>query len=165
MSGVRWDFLCSKQGLEEMEKLFSAETALVPSSSSSFHEFQEFFERYCKHRQREVQQEKEKRIRDPPQPFPCKSAQVKNNLLSFLDQLPSSYDQRYRINFSVVVQHRSRTGLTDEEVKEMKRGLIMFEDFRQRKTLNKIKKMKEGQRDLPIYAFKDQIVSAVKNNQ
>ena len=55
--------------------------------------------------------------------------------------------------------------LGEEEVKEAKRAVLLYEHFRQRKAMNKIRKMRADQQALPIAAFRDAIVSAVRHEQ
>ncbi len=55
--------------------------------------------------------------------------------------------------------------LGDAEVREARRALLMYEDFRQKKSIAKINKMRQDQHALPIYAYKDRIIQAVKENQ
>ena len=97
------------------------------------------------------------------------SARFQRKLTEFAAELPAEYDQRYRINFAVVApRQRAPTQprvLGDEEIKEAKRALLLFEDFRQRKSITKIRKMREDQRALPIFQFRDAIVAAVRREQ
>ena len=99
-------------------------------------------------------------------------ARWKRKLAQFVTEMPASYDQRYRINFAIVPPRVAGGGgggggvaLGESEVKEAKRALLLFEDYRQRKALSKIRKMREDQRALPIFAFRDALVQAVQREQ
>jgi hypothetical protein len=86
----------------------------------------------------------------------------------FLSRLPSKYDQRYRFNFTVVQAHPEmpdRGLLRENELREARRALLMYEDFRQKKSIAKINKMRQDQKALPIYAYRERIIKAVQENQ
>ena len=80
-------------------------------------------------------------------------ARWKRKLAQFVAEMPGGYDQRYRINFALVPPRAAGAGggggaLGEREVREAKRALLLFEDYRQRKALAKIRKMREDQRAL-----------------
>ena len=101
-------------------------------------------------------------------------ARWKRKLAQFVAEMPGGYDQRYRINFAIVPPPAAGAGagggrgggaLGEREVREAKRAQLLFEDYRQRKTLSKIRKMREDQRALPIFPFRNALVQAVRREQ
>jgi len=182
---VQWDALLSSDGLAELDALLFPPGAFIRASSSLHREFGEFFERYAKFRKKELERAQAARAPAREDPAAADGAcagtgrggaaagalagpHFHRKLAEFRSEMPEEYDQRYRINFAVVPPraHVPPTRvLGDEEVKEAKRALLLFEDFRQRKSIAKIRKMREDQRTLPIYAFRDEIIAAVRREQ
>jgi len=179
---VQWDVLLSSTGQAELDALLFPPGAFVLAGTNLHREFGEFFEKYAKFRKKELERARSP-LQDPAADRGCAgaghepagagdgppaSAQFNRRLAEFRSELPAEYDQRYRINFAVVPPRAHappKRALGDEEVKEAKRALLLFEDFRQRKSISKIRKMREDQRALPIAAFRDEIIAAVRREQ
>ena len=191
---VQWDALLSRDGLEEIDALLFPPGAFIRGGSALHREFGEFFEKYATFRKKELSRASAARSKTKGKaagsaPLEAAAERVDGSLGSecagvenvasagslflrklseFSAELPAEYDQRYRINFAVVpprTRAPATRALGDEEIKEAKRALLLFEDFRQRKTITKIRKMRDNQRALPIFAFRDAIIAAVRQEQ
>ena len=180
---VQWDVLLSTAGLAELDALLFPPGAFVRAGTNLHREFGEFFEKYAKFRKKELERARAALQGPAGSDGVCAgaghepagagegqpaSAQFSRRLAEFRCEMPAEYDQRYRINFAVVPPRSHappKRVLGDEEVKEAKRALLLFEDFRQRKSISKIRKMREDQRALPIAAFRDEIIAAVRREQ
>ena len=194
-SEVQWDALLSGKGREELDSLLFPPGAFIRAGSTLHREFGDFMEKYAAFRKKELARASADATRGgcranagdaaaeaggsagsrargegqassgfgPDRPL------FQRKLTEFAAELPAEYDQRYRINFAVVPpRQRAPTQprvLGDEEIKEAKRALLLFEDFRQRKSITKIRKMRGDQRALPIFQFRDAIVAAVRREQ
>ncbi|CAI5973996.1 unnamed protein product [Closterium sp. NIES-65] len=86
--------------------------------------------------------------------------------------LPVSYDRRYRVNVAVLTQHEGRmralgrdSPLTEGHVAEYRRMLRVYEDFLQKRSLAKLRKLREDQAKLPVNAHREEIVAAVAASQ
>ena len=176
---IRWDALLSEEGQRELEAALFTKDDFIKAGSPAHRDFAEFLEKYASFRRRELDAQKAKTkhaeaaAEDEKQQQ--KQQQLSKAAADFVKDLPKKYDQRYRLNFTVLQargggaggQHSggSRSVLGHSEVAEGRRALLMFEDFRQKKSIGKIRKMREDQRALPIYQFKDRIIEAVREHQ
>ncbi|KAM6933986.1 putative ATP-dependent RNA helicase DHX34 [Xenentodon cancila] len=91
--------------------------------------------------------------------------------------LPKEYDARYRINVSVCTRdveerlgksdHRRRQrscGPGPQEISDCRLALLHFLDFRQRQSFGKLAKLRQEQKNLPIFQYRDRIVELVQQN-
>ncbi|XP_076591191.1 putative ATP-dependent RNA helicase DHX34 [Chaetodon auriga] len=86
--------------------------------------------------------------------------------------LPKEYDARYRINVSVctkdIEEHlgkRSRqrsSGPGSQEISYCRLALLHFLDFSQRQSFVKLAKLRQEQKNLPIFQYRDKIVELVR---
>ena len=182
---VQWDALLSADGQQELDALLFPSGAFIRAGSTQHREFGDFFAKYVTFRKKELSRASADRSRShqgtsagagvgsESEGSKCGGAAAsgemfKRKLAQFTAELPLHYDQRYRINFAVLasrVRAPPTRALGEEEIKEAKRALLLFEDFRQRQTIAKIRKMRDSQRALPIFAFRDDIIAAVKREQ
>ncbi|XP_041367761.1 probable ATP-dependent RNA helicase DHX34 [Gigantopelta aegis] len=92
--------------------------------------------------------------------------------------LPQRYDNRYRINMSLVsknvdlflkkgrlVDYDVDKALTRERVTQFRNIFLHYLDFQQKQKLNKIKKIQKDQRNLPIFQYKQMIVGMIRRHQ
>ena len=98
--------------------------------------------------------------------------------------LPQRFDNRYRINHAMLADGASasdplnlrnlshdtarrmrRAGVTELVLKELRMQLHMFEDFQQKRQLAAVQKMQADRAKLPVMAFADQIVQALRSKQ
>lgn len=164
-----------------MERILFSRDDYFQAGSNLHQEFNDFFEKYMTFRKKELskpkseksesQEEAQDRISQTP------GSQLTPMQTQALKGLPAQYDPRYRFNFTILTPHvavtdnsassrhsEARSLFRPEELSEARRALVMFEDFRQRRSIKKIAKLREDQRALPIFAFKEQIITAVRNN-
>ncbi|XP_018520968.1 LOW QUALITY PROTEIN: probable ATP-dependent RNA helicase DHX34 [Lates calcarifer] len=91
--------------------------------------------------------------------------------------LPKEYDARYRINVSVCTrdieerlgksEHRSRqrsSGPGTQEISDCRLALLHFLDFSQRQSFGKLAKLRQEQKNLPIFQYRDRIVELVRSH-
>lgn len=90
--------------------------------------------------------------------------------------LPEDYDARYRINLSVCTRdveerlgraeprgHRqSSAGPGPKELSDCRLALLHFLDFSQRQGFGKLAKLRQEQKSLPIFQYRDRIVELVR---
>ncbi|CAD5124250.1 DgyrCDS12547 [Dimorphilus gyrociliatus] len=88
--------------------------------------------------------------------------------------LPLNYEKKFKMNYSLsrhalkylaVSQRDYDRGLTDEKIKEFKQILLYYVDFCQKAKFAKVQKLREDQRNLPIFAYKEKILEEIKQNQ
>ncbi|XP_067667167.1 probable ATP-dependent RNA helicase DHX34 [Haliotis asinina] len=92
--------------------------------------------------------------------------------------LPQTYDNRYRINLSLVskdmelflkkgrlVDYDVGRDLTRERVTKFKGILLHYLDFQQKQKFSKLKKIRTDQENLPIFQYKTMICGMVKRHQ
>ncbi|XP_071098755.1 probable ATP-dependent RNA helicase DHX34 [Haliotis cracherodii] len=92
--------------------------------------------------------------------------------------LPRTYDNRYRINLSLVskdvelflkkgrlVDYDVGRDLTRERVTKFKGILLHYLDFQQKQKFTKLKKIRSDQENLPIFQYKTMICGMVKRHQ
>ena len=81
--------------------------------------------------------------------------------------LPATYEARYKVNFSLQTDERSRRRhlLSDEVVTELRRVLHMYEEFTQRKNFNRLVKIRQDRANLPMAQYETQIVQSLALHQ
>ena len=175
-SSIRWDFLRSQEGQGEIDRMLFSRDDYFRVATNLHQEFNDFFDKYLSFRRKELSKPKSSQPQDD---LAVKAkSQLTRKQLQAIEDLPSQYDPRYRFNFSILTPHAAvndtshqtsslrapKSALSPEELSEARRALVMFEDFRQRRSIKRIAKLREDQRALPIFAFKEQIIAAVRNN-
>eukprot|EP00961_Rhodomonas_salina_P288856 3903553-Rhodomonas_salina.1 len=165
---IRWEVLMGQAGLDELDNLLFTRDDYISRGSALHREFTEFLEKYAVFRGKELKAAAEKAesedVKRPQNPQTLPPPSVRD----ILSSIPKAYDQRYRFNFAILPKAPAPAKprvLREAELKEARRALVMFEDFRQRRSLVKVRKMREAQRALPIYKFKDEIVRSVREHQ
>ncbi|KAF7665323.1 hypothetical protein LDENG_00147820 [Lucifuga dentata] len=91
--------------------------------------------------------------------------------------LPKEYDARYRINISVCTrdieerlrksEHRNRqnfSGPGTQEITDCRLTLLHFLDFSQRQSFVKLAKLRQEQKTLPIFQYRERIVELVRQH-
>jgi HrpA-like RNA helicase len=174
---IRWDLFRSQEGQEELDRILFSRDDYFRIGSNLQQEFNDFFEKYMTFRKKELSKSKPIKHESHIDDHGCKDqkSHLTKKQIQALEGLPSRYDPRYRFNFTILTPHvpvadtssssrSSKSIFRPEELSEARRALVMFEDFRQRRSIKKIAKLREDQRALPIFAFKEQIIAAVRNN-
>lgn len=89
--------------------------------------------------------------------------------------LPKEYDARYRINVSVCTRDieerlgKSRSwqrssGPGSQEISDCRLALLHFLDFSQKQSFGKLAKLRQEQKNLPIFQYRDRIVALVQSH-
>jgi hypothetical protein len=80
--------------------------------------------------------------------------------------LPATYEARYRLNFALPFGSGSRLSSADEErLRSEKAVLALFVDFLQKRGLAKLRVAQRDRATLPIAAFRERILDAIRDNQ
>lgn len=91
--------------------------------------------------------------------------------------LPVIYDKRCRINFTltsgsteeflsrVPLDTDDKDYLPHEGIKEFMYILLLYLDFCQKRTFNKLKKLRENQASLPIAQYRQEIINTLQTHQ
>ena len=108
--------------------------------------------------------------------LPC--ADYPNDHGSAFFNVPIKYDHKHRINMSFfcrnavdfikngrLVDYNVQDGLTPDRVKEFYDILLHYFDFCQKNKFEKLRKVRDDQKRLPIFLYKEKIVSTIQENQ
>lgn len=102
----------------------------------------------------------------------CVLPPVADNLDKLSSSFPTEYHRRYlnSLHFAVPVseiltQCAGSRKLSPSHVKHFLQILLQYLDFRQKEKFKKLKKLKDSQSNLPVAAFKEEIVNAVRNER
>ena len=92
--------------------------------------------------------------------------------------IPQNYDHRYRINLCLLskdaedfikrgrlVDYEVDRELTRERVRQFRGILLHYLDFCQKQKFQKLRKIRHDQKNLPIYQYKEKIVSMIRDHQ
>ncbi|KAK6188313.1 hypothetical protein SNE40_004514 [Patella caerulea] len=159
---LEFDFTKYKHSLN---RIFFRDTDFIKRGSPEFDDFWAFLVKY-----QEFQKKKAVKSKD-------KSKRREDDDKGTLD-LPQNYDNRYRINLTVVskdmetflkkgrlIDYDVERELTRDRVQQFKSILVHYLDFQQKQKLNKLKKIRRDQENLPIYQFRQMIVQMIKRHQ
>jgi HrpA-like RNA helicase len=80
-------------------------------------------------------------------------------------ELPLAYHERYRIPFILLNKSLAPQNLPDSVYQEVRQLLHLYIDYQQKKTFQKILKIRHDREQLPIKAFQEEIVHAVREYQ
>uniref|UniRef100_A0A3P9IYE6 DEAH (Asp-Glu-Ala-His) box polypeptide 34 n=2 Tax=Oryzias latipes TaxID=8090 RepID=A0A3P9IYE6_ORYLA len=163
-----WD---SRQCRAQLDEIFFREHDYIQAGSPEHREFWAFFDRFQRFKiKREMSGPAEERRED-------KKGKKKSVTKTVDLGLPEEYDARYRINVSVCTRdieerlgksdHRSRqrsSGPGPHEISEFRLTLLHFLDFSQRQSFGKLAKLRQEQKNLPIFQYRDRIVELVKQH-
>lgn len=163
-----WD---SRQCRAQLDEIFFREHDYIQAGSPEHREFWAFFDRFQRFKiKREMSGPAEERRED-------KKGKKKTVTKTVDLGLPEEYDARYRINVSVCTRdieerlgksdHRSRqrsSGPGPQEISEFRLTLLHFLDFSQRQSFGKLAKLRQEQKNLPIFQYRDRIVELVKQH-
>ncbi|VDP18217.1 unnamed protein product [Soboliphyme baturini] len=136
-----------------LKRIYFSDRSLIPLETDDFQDFWKFFDKYLDVARR-------KSIRSEP---------VASGRPSFGGALTSSrYSRYYRQLYVPVLDKTERyaaRSLPTNVVAEFEYVLNCYVEFRQRKSLGKLKAIQRAQRNLPIYLFKGDIVRLVRSEQ
>lgn len=86
--------------------------------------------------------------------------------------LPDSYDKKFLLNFKLKTKFRDlfyripeHKELTKERLKRFEQVIIIYLDFKQKEKFQKLVKLRQEQKNLPVYQYRDEIIEAVKNER
>uniref|UniRef100_A0A8C7X127 DEAH (Asp-Glu-Ala-His) box polypeptide 34 n=1 Tax=Oryzias sinensis TaxID=183150 RepID=A0A8C7X127_9TELE len=163
-----WD---SRQCRAQLDEIFFREHDYIRAGSPEHREFWAFFDRFQRFKiKREMSGPAEERRED-------KKGKKKSVTKTVDLGLPEEYDARYRINVSVCTRDiEERLGKSDprsrqrssgpgpQEISEFRLTLLHFLDFSQRQSFGKLAKLRQDQKNLPIFQYRDRIVELVKKH-
>ncbi|XP_041920031.1 probable ATP-dependent RNA helicase DHX34 [Alosa sapidissima] len=166
----RWDW-DSPRCRAQLDEIFFRQHDYIQAGSQEHKDFWAFFERFQRFKaKRQMSGSKDNKDIDPKCSKSRKSGSVDLGL-------PKEYDARYRISTSVYTKdveeklescgHRQRqtaSGPGKQEITDCRLALLHFLDFTQRQSFNKLAKLRQEQRNLPIFHYRDRIVELVKAN-
>ncbi|KAL4647697.1 putative ATP-dependent RNA helicase DHX34 [Arapaima gigas] len=160
-----WD---SSECRAQLDEVFFRPQDYIQAGTPEHKDFWVFFERFQRFKQKkEMSGSKDRGDLDLKQQL--KSNKTKGDL-----RLPKEYDARYRINISVCTQdmeewlsgkkrqHSAPKGPGSQEVAYCRLALLHYLDFSQKQSFAKLAKLRQEQRSLPIFQYKDRIVELVK---
>ncbi|XP_061575797.1 probable ATP-dependent RNA helicase DHX34 [Cololabis saira] len=165
--GWDWD---SPRCRAQLDQIFFREHDYIQAGSPEHRDFWAFFDRFQRFRtRREVSVARTGGTE-------LRKAEKKTGKKVDLG-LPEEYDARYKINVSVCTKdveerlgksdHRSRrssSGPGAQQVSDCRLALLHFLDFSQRQSFAKLAKLRQEQKNLPIYQYRDRIVELVRLN-
>ncbi|XP_069697285.1 probable ATP-dependent RNA helicase DHX34 [Periplaneta americana] len=105
-----------------------------------------------------------------------RAAEKKHNFEGVVDGsalgLPAAYDKTYHVSVcltSSIDQLASQlppgSPLTRQQLTEFRDIVLLYLDFKQKEKFTKLRKLRETQQNLPVTQYRDQIVTAVKNER
>ncbi|OPJ82601.1 putative ATP-dependent RNA helicase DHX34-like [Patagioenas fasciata monilis] len=140
-----WDWDCPS-ARRRLEELYFGERRHPRSGTEDADDFWAFFERLRRFQSR-------KTPREPPR-------EPNANALD----LPPRYDPRYRINLAVPRCRRGTAGVPEEALAEFRAALLHYLDFAQKRSFAKLAKIQKERAALPIWRYRERILSAVAEN-
>lgn len=166
----RWDW-GSPQCRAQLDEIFFRKHDYIQAGSQEHKDFWAFFERFQRFKvKKEMSGSKDNKNVDRTDSKIRKSGSVDLGL-------PKEYDARYRISISVYTKdvedkmdsggHRQTqafSGPGKQEITDCRLALLHFLDFSQRQSFNKLAKLRQEQKNLPIFLYRDRIVELVKAN-
>ncbi|KAF6732380.1 putative ATP-dependent RNA helicase DHX34 [Oryzias melastigma] len=162
--GWDWD---SRQCRAQLDEIFFREHDYIQAGSPEHREFWAFFDRFQRFKiKKEMSSFAEERREDRKKKTVTKTVDL---------GLPEEYDARYRINVSVCTRDieerlgnpKSRqrsSGPGSQEISEFRLTLLHFLDFSQKQSFGKLAKLRQEQKNLPIFQYRDRIVELVKQH-
>ncbi|KAK7086410.1 DEAH (Asp-Glu-Ala-His) box polypeptide 34 [Halocaridina rubra] len=156
----------------ELNMIFFREDDAIKKGTEEYSDFWKFLKKY-------QGLQKQKRIRDMCKTYTSQKEKDIANDTSMMHQLPLKYDKKYSICFSLnmkdvdELQRRlppidledTKKRLSYTKVAEFKFIILLYLDFVQRQKFEKYKKLRESQAGLPIAGYKEEIISAVRDNK
>ncbi|XP_063060437.1 probable ATP-dependent RNA helicase DHX34 isoform X2 [Engraulis encrasicolus] len=167
----KWDWdspLCRAQ----IDGVFFRNHDYIQAGSQEHKDFWAFFERFQRFRaRREMSGSKDSKYDDPK----CSSKSHKSGSMDL--GLPKEYDARYKINVSVCTKdveekmegsggyrRQTQSGPGKQEIADCRLALLHFLDFSQKQSFNKLAKLRQEQRSLPIFHYREKLVELVKSH-
>lgn len=164
-----WDSLQSRAQLDE---IFFRQHDYIQAGTSEHRDFWAFFDRFQRFKtKREMSgygERTEEMDRKKRKQGGCGDLGL---------GLPTEYDARYRINVSVCTKdieerlgksHKGRrsssSGPGQEEVAHCRLSLLHFLDFTQKQSFGKLAKLRQDQKSLPIFQYRDRLVELVRRH-
>eukprot|EP00128_Syssomonas_multiformis_P004343 Colp12_sorted_trinity150504_noHs@26355 len=163
-AGTKWE-----KYIDAIDRIFFKKTDWISKGTEAYGEFWDFAHRYEEFLKRRGQTSNngeggsQVEVGRPPFDF------------------PKQYEKRYRVNFSIVTddvimkakEHASGResrgsrvgGLEEAQLIEFRALLHSYEDFVQKQRFAKLTKIRDDRKNLPIYAFREQIIEAVREHQ
>ncbi|XP_068226643.1 probable ATP-dependent RNA helicase DHX34 [Palaemon carinicauda] len=155
----------------ELNQMFFRDEDVIKRGTEEYHDFWKFLKKYHG-------LQKQKKIRDMCKDHGGQKNNTNEDQFSNLYQLPLKFNKRYCINFGLnlkdvdELQRRlpprdledCKKRLSRKKILEAKFIILLYLDFIQKQRFEKYRKLRESQANLPIAAYRQEIVSAVKEN-
>lgn len=164
-----WD---SPQCRAQLDQVFFREHDYIQAGTPEHRDFWAFFDRFQRFR---TKREMAGFAVDPKEDKKQRKDDKKASAGEAGLGLPRDYDARYRINVSVCTKdieerlgksdHRSRqrsSGPGPREISDCRLALLHFLDFSQKQSFGKLAKLRQEQKNLPIFQYRDRIVELVR---
>ena len=142
----------------ELDEMFFKQRGIIEKFSNVHKDFWTFFQKYISFQRKRAQNaEHLSKSHSPSEKQLCKLG------------LPETYDKSYRINLMVNIPEGSETrpcrGLDSNRIGQFHKIVLYYLDFVQKQAFGKLKKIQLNQQQLPIYEFKEKIISTIQQNQ
>ncbi|KAL1442491.1 hypothetical protein MTO96_030773 [Rhipicephalus appendiculatus] len=143
----------------ELSRIFFGDNSPISRNSKQYDNFWTFLKKY-----------EERKHKTALNPWECAEPSL---------GLPPSYDPVHKVNFCIFPEEPkvlmldagvhidssdASQSLTEEDVAEVRTVFHLYLDFLQRQKFQKLKKLREFQKNLPIAQYKDAILKAVSEN-
>ncbi|XP_036417540.1 probable ATP-dependent RNA helicase DHX34 [Colossoma macropomum] len=171
-----WDW-SSPQCRAQLDEIFFRQHDYIQASSPEHKEFWTFFERFQRFKARkEMAGSKYNKSSVKAESHEGKARKRSGGGAVDLG-LPKEYDARYKINVSVCSRdvedrfgssghrrHREPSGPGRQEIADCRLALLHFLDFTQKQSFGKLAKLRQEQKNLPIFQYRDRIVELVRSH-
>ena len=151
----------------QLNYMFFNDDGIIKRGSDEYHDFWKFVKKYSAlYKQKIVNQMVNKNNTN-------KGKEEKSEILG----LPVEYDKKHNISFNLNIPDANtlrnryphdlddkRKRLSIAKIDEFKYIILLYLDFMQKKKFEKLKKLREGQNNLPIAEYKSDIIETVKKN-
>ncbi|KAL7870640.1 hypothetical protein SRHO_G00081370 [Serrasalmus rhombeus] len=171
-----WDW-SSPQCRAQLDEIFFRQHDYIQANSPEHQEFWTFFERFQRFKARkEMAGSKNNRGSNKAESHEGKARKKSGGGAVDLG-LPKVYDARYKINVSVCSRdvehgfgssghrrHREPSGPGRQEIADCRLALLHFLDFTQKQSFGKVVKLRQEQKNLPIFQYRERIVALVRSH-
>ncbi|XP_062861355.1 probable ATP-dependent RNA helicase DHX34 [Trichomycterus rosablanca] len=165
-SPQKWDWNNPKCRAQ-LDELFFQKHDFIQAGSSEYKEFWTFFDRFQRYKTK-------KEMAGKRQEKQHESKAWKKSATGTLDLgLPKEYDARYRINVALCNKtakdclsggRRDRPSSYSQGITDCLLAMLHFIDFTQKQSFGKLVKLRQEQRNLPIFQYRDRIVELVRTH-
>ncbi|XP_070213312.1 probable ATP-dependent RNA helicase DHX34 isoform X2 [Littorina saxatilis] len=153
-----------------LNRIFFRDQDLIPRGSKEYEDFWTFLTKYRAYQKKKAETEGHGKTKG--------SDEADAEAMSEPLDIPQKYDRRYRINLCLLtreaedfikkgrlVDYEVDKELTRERVRQFRGILLHYLDFCQKQKFQKLKKIRHDQKNLPIYQYKEKIISMIKEHQ